>query len=819
MKAVSRGLFYGVSALGLALGLWGWTDLGRLSLPPPQFDPGALPYPVRVGDVVIANPAHLRFWVQSEPPGSRVAIVPESRPEATIETRLIPQLTITQRGVALITGLFFLAVNLLVFCPRMREGTTHDFYWTTLFYGVAILIGGAYRPSGAIWPDVLPSLTWIGCLTFLPFFFAHLTFTFPRRWSLLERSPIRFPVYWLLAAGLSLWLILALLGTAREPGPASWQRYASALRIAQFVLVLLVAIGVVALFRRGTGPDLTRERRQKRWLQWGFTVGVAPYVFLRTLPRLAGLESPVDPSFDRLFELAIPIAFTAAIARERFLDIDLVIRRSLLYSILAGLLVAIYFVLVYLLGVALRPRLPGGTAAVSAIAAAVAVLLFPPTRTLLGHWVDRTLFKLQSDQKRELARFQIEVADASSQLEVAERLRAFLGRVLGVRRLLVVLPGRGEPVAAGEQDLLPAAPETAEADPLRLLRDSPPGDPARGLFAAPQSTSLPETECANFPGALRAAGVRLVAPITPERPAGGWALLGDKLSERRYVDEDLELLRGALSASALSLERIELVQRVTEESMERRRLDEVSRLKNDFLSRISHDLRTPLTSIGWSARNLLDGVAGPLAERQKEYLEGIRASADQLSRLVTNLVEISRLEADAVRLNLEPVRLAEALHEAELAVIPIAAARGVRLLTRADDSLGGVRADRSKLVQVAVNLLDNAVKFSPDGSAIELGVFRARSGEQSFSVRDHGPGVRPEEREAIFERYRQGRPAPHAHAPGLGVGLYVVRTLLKLQQGDISVNNHPDGGAVFTCTLPDWEAIEGGSDGQHPDRG
>jgi signal transduction histidine kinase len=226
-------------------------------------------------------------------------------------------------------------------------------------------------------------------------------------------------------------------------------------------------------------------------------------------------------------------------------------------------------------------------------------------------------------------------------------------------------------------------------------------------------------------------------------------------------------------------------------------------LKSDFLSRAAHDLRTPLTSIAWAARNLLDGVAGPVAAPQTEYLESIRASADQLARLVANLVEVSRLEAGVLKIEIVPVDLLAVLREAFRALAPLTEERHLGFDLEAGEHPVLVRGDRGRLTQVAINLLDNALKYSPDDSRVEVTVEDAE-GMVRLEIRDHGPGIAPKELEEVFVRFHQGTPSPYAARPGLGVGLYVVRSITELLGGHVRATNHAAGGAVFTCELPAW---------------
>src|SRR5206468_10038423 len=200
-------------------------------------------------------------------------------------------------GIVFIEGLIFFAVNFLVFCPRVDRGPVRDLYWCTLLYGIAIMVGGVCFPRTPAWYESILPLVWITCLTFLPVFFCRMALTFPRRRNFLEKRPGVMRALWITAAILVVWQTVAMLRYFADPRPALWQGFAFPRFLAQVFLVSMVGLGCMALYRSGRKLELSREREQAKWLLWGFTIGVTPYVFLRTLPRLAGLESPYHRSW------------------------------------------------------------------------------------------------------------------------------------------------------------------------------------------------------------------------------------------------------------------------------------------------------------------------------------------------------------------------------------------------------------------------------------------------------------------------------------------------------------------------------------------
>jgi signal transduction histidine kinase len=366
----------------------------------------------------------------------------------------------------------------------------------------------------------------------------------------------------------------------------------------------------------------------------------------------------------------------------------------------------------------------------------------------------------------------------------------FLAETLRPQKHAVVLAERGEVISFGNvpPESMPALSTAAVTLPPRTL-------------AAPSTTSVPELEVDPLPAAFARAGVVLAAPLQVDSVTTGAILLGRKHTERRYVEPDLALLADAAREVARTLERIRLVQTAATEADARRRAEELDRLKSDFLSRVAHDLRSPLASILWSTDNLLDGIAGTVSEHQSRYLQSVKVSAGHLNRLVSNLLDISRLEQSRARIDLGRVSLGDVLDQALPTLRPLAEQKGVTLKVDLRDPRP-VQGNAEKLLEVVLNLVDNAIKFSPRDGTVEIRVERPPGGRAELSVRDQGPGLGGIDPQLLFQRFRQGAGSPHAPQQGFGLGLYIVKSYVKLMHGEVAARDRGGGGAVFTCTLP-----------------
>src|SRR5215211_4445022 len=231
-----------------------------------------------------------------------------------------------------------------------------------------------------------------------------------------------------------------------------------------------------------------------------------------------------------------------------------------------------------------------------------------------------------------------------------------------------------------------------------------------------------------------------------------------------------------------------------------RELEIASKHKSEFLANMSHELRTPLNAIIGFSQVLKQDLFGPVNAKQEEYLDDILSSADHLLSLINDILDLSKVEAGQVELEVAPFSLREALERGVVMVRERAIKNGIDLDLDVDPGVGVVEADERRIRQVVFNLLSNAVKFTPTGGRIDVSVAQ-QNGYVTVAVTDDGPGIAPEDQERIFEEFQQAEhEAPRPE--GTGLGLALSRRLVELHGGHIWVESQPGAGSTFAFTIP-----------------
>jgi signal transduction histidine kinase len=288
----------------------------------------------------------------------------------------------------------------------------------------------------------------------------------------------------------------------------------------------------------------------------------------------------------------------------------------------------------------------------------------------------------------------------------------------------------------------------------------------------------------------------LVVPLLREEHLIG-ALTVNGKTARAFASEVVDLLTTFGTQSALAIQNAHLFREIEEK---RRELEAASRHKSEFLANMSHELRTPLNAIIGFSEVLTDRMFGELNEKQEEYLKDIYSSGTHLLSLINDILDLSKIEAGRMELELTEFDLPTAIENALMLVRERAGRRSIALHTAIDNRLGQVQADERKVRQVVLNLLSNAIKFTPEGGRIDVGAV-PKDGSVEVSVSDTGIGIAPEDQENVFEEFRQVGTAAKK-VEGTGLGLTLCRKFVELHGGRIWVKSELRVGSTFTFTIP-----------------
>jgi two-component system, NarL family, sensor histidine kinase BarA len=288
--------------------------------------------------------------------------------------------------------------------------------------------------------------------------------------------------------------------------------------------------------------------------------------------------------------------------------------------------------------------------------------------------------------------------------------------------------------------------------------------------------------------------------------------LGNVLEERTREVEDARAEFRALRSNLDQIVRQRtraLAESETQLRVKNAELERQNKIRTDFVSIAAHELRTPLTSIVGYLDLFSEGRFGELPPLLERPMSSVRRNAHRLKRLVDDMLSVARIEAGRVVLRRESVNLGEVVSDVVTELLPLARARELDVATHIEP-VEAIEADRDKLHQIAVNLVSNAIRYTPEQGKIKIDVDEAPSerypgGWARLRVRDNGVGIAEEDRQRIFDPFLHVQPAKHHTSAGpdsAGLGLYIARGLIELHGGLITVDSQPEVFTEFTVLLP-----------------
>jgi PAS domain S-box-containing protein len=290
----------------------------------------------------------------------------------------------------------------------------------------------------------------------------------------------------------------------------------------------------------------------------------------------------------------------------------------------------------------------------------------------------------------------------------------------------------------------------------------------------------------------------LSVPMLRDGAAIGVLTLSRSGEVRPFSDKQIELVRVFADQAVIAIENVRLFREIQDKT---RQLEVANQHKSEFLANMSHELRTPLNAVIGFSEVLMERMFGEVNEKQAEYLKDIHESGRHLLSLINDILDLSKIEAGRMELELASFHLPTALSNAMTLIRERAQRHGIQLGQEIDERLAGFVADERKVKQVLLNLLSNAVKFTPEGGRVDVAA-NLGGDHVEITVRDSGIGISAEDQAKLFDAFTQVGSDSARKAEGTGLGLALTKKFVELHGGRIRVESAPGKGSTFAFTLP-----------------
>ncbi len=753
--------------------------------------------PLRTGDhilaadsVVVGNDLELEHLLDGYVEGDKVKLrVERDGREMDLTVRLVPFYNIFFVITIAAVGTIFLILGLMVLVRRRNDKAALVFHLAMNCVAIMIMAtAGSHNvpPYGIGWGVAIVYTT---AYTFLPFLFFHFTLLFPNeKWT--SRKRVMAFLYGV-ATILSLWLATTFILGIVSPSRAFWvSLLIRAFVLCQWLFIVGSVVSLGSLVQTYLSTQDQVERIRLRWLLAGASVAPLAFILLWLLPDLIWKKSILEQEAIILLSSLTPIAFAIGIVRHRLLDIDLILSRSTAYAMVIGLLAAVYVGGVALAGVFVHDT--AGSNYPALVGAALIAILFAPARARIQRWVDRRFFRVRYDF-REAQRNLIEsIRDAIDVESIGRLIVDGLDALLAPERIaFVAIEGTETPVVIARG---------IDIDELEKVEEELPSDQDDSIPWVDPFRVEPGLEVrSSFGDLLRMHGLALAQRTRSSgQEAVSLLVVGQKKSNTRLTSEDRDLINAVMTQASLAIDRIMLQKRLLLEQARAGQLRELSEMKSLFVRNVSHEMKTPLTSIRMFAELLQEGVD---PEKAKEYGLFIEGESRRLSRSITNILDYARVEKGIKEYTLRTADLDDLVDEAIRVVAYQLRAGGFQLKRTRVETPKTIEADTDALLDAVVNLISNAMKYS--GSSRDIEVETATDGESHrVVITDHGIGIDPDEVASIFEPFYRSSIHRTTRVAGTGLGLALVRHTMEAHGGEVLLTSRPGGGSSFTLRFP-----------------
>ncbi len=624
------------------------------------------------------------------------------------------------------------------------------------------------------------------------------------------------PFLYLPALGVAVALIV-LLPEARQSLSVEYvHAYGFVLtRLLPLELAVYFIAGLITLGISYANTTMASSRQRLKWLFLGFFIGISPHVILYEFPKTFGWASLTPEWMGYVFAAFAPIAFFISVVRYQMFDVNLVIRRSIVYSMLTALVIGVYLLMVAF-GDWLATEEWGRSAMwIRIVTVLVLAAVFEPARNTFQGFMDKIFYKTHRDQRHALMDFSRDAARTLDIYQLTRKLEDLLNEVIPLTSISIFM---------------------VESDSLVEIVPNDPGVESRApacLSLKDVKRMLGKNDSGTFemvPNSREMAWVDLLIPLMVEDRLIGMIALGGKRAGDRFMPDEKHFVKALAAQTALAFDRarafkaiqdmnIGLEQEVfkrTKQLAEANdrlaeqfsKLQKLNDMKEALTRMVVHDLKNPVSTILLGLEFLDRSELGELPSSVTSTLDIISSTAQEIQDLIANLLDVYRMEAGELNLSLRPVELRGLFDEASQRIKVLAQYRRVSLDKDVDDSLAP-ELDRDLLIRVLVNLLTNAVKHSHRDASVlmQARCLPSEDGRETLeiSVKNSGSIIPEGLHEKIFEKFFQVEGKKKGIIAGTGLGLAFCKLVVEAHSGRIWVESPAPGmsdGARFVISIP-----------------
>lgn len=694
--------------------------------------------------------------------------------------------------IVTITGILFFFIGIFVFLKKPGNTAAKLFHWVIIgTTSIIMMTWGSYSFSPH-WLGYFLRILFSFAYTISPALFVHFTLKFPEEKKINYNLVLK--ILYLIALIISSLASLSFLELAVTHTVQAKELYLIFFNLCRLFMILCIVSGLIIFIHSYKTAESEPERKKLRWILFGFVIGPLGFISLWVIPQAITSYGLIPEEFIILLMTAIPLTFAISIVKYHALDIDLIIKRSIIYFIAVAVLILVYTGMVVTVTSIVRNV---SELISSTVAAIIIAFLFQPAKSIIQKAVDKKFFRTQYD-------FRIATKNFFNEIKNCGSIKILASKIVEQSNLLLPMTRIGFFI----YDPMKSRIRLAAHHNFNLLED-------RSIYlnvkelktdltlpvAVPDKTestiNIEEADNKVF----RRWGIVLVIPIKSSiGELLGFLVLGEKKSGKRFTIEDVDLLLEVTLQAGLTLEKIKIHEELIREQLVKEKFEELSRLKSFFISSISHELKTPLTSIKMFSELLL--LKKNFYDKESEdYLEIITGECSRLERLIENVLDLSKIERGVKEYKFAEVELKTLLCNAmnlmsyQFKIEKCTVEQNIC----GDDCL--IFADSDAVIGAIINILSNGIKYSSEPKRILISL-KKENGFIFLKFKNYGQGIAAEELHFIAQPYFRSQNTKNKNIPGSGLGLALVQQIMSAHNGSLEIQSTPGKDCSFSLVFP-----------------
>ncbi|MDD5607664.1 MAG: ATP-binding protein [Ignavibacterium sp.] len=688
-----------------------------------------------------------------------------------------------------VVGLIYVSIAMFVRIRSTENYSARLFHRASISLGMVIVsTAGTYNLEFYGY-GYLNRIIWLFIYSLTPVLFIHFTSSFAKK----KVKGIKYILWYFYLSALVNSIILSYLFLeATLGGDFDYVRYYVLFFDSFFRLFLItciiIAISVCIYAYRSTRE--IDERKRLQWLLLGYFIGPFSFVIFWVIPIFFLERSLLPESVILIFLTAIPITFSIAIVKYHLMDVNLIIRRSFVYTVVLFAIIITYVLLTSVITFFVDNLNPAVPTVLTAIAT---VVLLQPAKNLVQKFVDKKFFRVEYDYRKEQQRFFEEMKNIYDVNSLAELIIKNTDQLIPVNKIGFFNLDKSDSKIRIISD---KGFELLHGRSIRFETEN-----LKNNLVLPVAVSDKVEAGINIESAdvrvFKRWGITLVFPIkSPTGIIHAFLVLGEKKAGTRYYKDDIDLLSTVTAAAALAIDRIILQEDLIRQKLEAERLEELNELKSFFMQGITHELKTPLTSIKIFTEKLKNHQL-PIKDKSDFYLKVINGESNKLNGLIDNILVYAQIEKGMQTYQKSRVNLIQIVHKAVSSVQYQFMMKKQKLeVVIANDTID-IFADEKAVESAILNLLTNASKYSCEESKTILSVTKVNN-NAIVEVIDNGRGISSEDLKKVFEPFVRLRDDVTRKIEGTGLGLAIVKHIMDEHCGRIEIKSELGKGSSFS---------------------